>query len=66
MVCKNFNKQSNKNEIIIILTSFMISPRGFPEACKIESGINGSVNAALPLSEEDALVFGDVAEGLTN
>lgn len=54
----------------LILTSLIISPSDLPADWRIVSGINGSVyadvDAMLPLSDDVALVFGDVAEFLTN
>lgn len=53
-----------------VLTSLITSPSGLPADCRIASGINGSVyaevDAMLPLSDDVALVFGDVAEFFTN
>lgn len=52
------------------LTSLITSLSGRPADCRIASGIKGSVyaddDAMLPLSEDVALVFGDVAEFLMN
>lgn len=52
------------------LTSLITSPSDRPADWRIVSGIKGSVyadvDAMLPLSDDVALVFGDVAEFLTN
>lgn len=46
------------------------SLRDLPADCRVASGIRGSiyvdVDAMLPLSDDVALVFGDVAELLAN
>lgn len=53
-----------------MLTSFITSPRSFPDDWRIESGIKGSTNAEedakLPFSDEAELEFGDVADGFIN